>query len=90
MTRPLLPSSQELAAAWQLWVEACIETLGARRCTFESNFPVDKGSIRYTELWNALKRLTQNCSTSERASLFHGTALETYGIHINGSIQWAG
>jgi hypothetical protein len=36
-------------------------------------------------LWNALKRLTRNFSASERVSLFHGTVLDTYGIHIDGS-----
>ena len=39
----LPPSSGELADAWRPVMETCIETFGAGRCMFESNFPVDKG-----------------------------------------------
>lgn len=74
------PSSEELAAAWQPWVETCIETFGPTRCMFESNFPVDKGSFSYTAVWNAFKRLSRQYSPEERAALFHGTAAATYRI----------
>ena len=49
------PSSQELAAAWKPYIETCIELFGPDRCMFESNFPPDKQSCGYTELWNAFK-----------------------------------
>lgn len=74
------PSSLQLAAAWRPWMETCIEAFGARRCMFESNFPVDKGSYSYTTLWNAFKRLTASASDLERRALFEGTATRVYGL----------
>ncbi len=76
----LPPDSQQLAAAWQPYVETCIELFGAARCMFESNFPVDQGSCSYRVLWNAFKRLAASCSPDERAALFEQTALRTYRI----------
>jgi predicted TIM-barrel fold metal-dependent hydrolase len=76
----LPPSSDQLAAAWKPWIETCIEAFGADRCMFESNFPVDKGSYSYVNGWNAFKRLTAGCSTSERQKLFEGTASCVYRL----------
>jgi hypothetical protein len=50
--RDVPPSSEDLAAAWRQYIEPCIEAFGVKRCTFESNFPPDKQSCGYTELWN--------------------------------------
>ncbi len=72
------PSSEELAKAWRPYVEMCVEIFGAGRCMLESNFPVDKQSCGYSELWNAFKRLTAGYSASERAGLFSGTAARVY------------
>jgi hypothetical protein len=47
---PLPPSSGEMAQAWRPYVDACIESFGANRCMFESNFPVDKGACSYPVL----------------------------------------
>ena len=74
------PSSAALAQAWKPYIETCIEIFGPQRCMFESNFPVDKQSCGYTELWNAFKLVTRSLSASERASLFSQTALNTYRI----------
>lgn len=76
----LPPSSQQLAAAWQPWIETCIEAFGAGRCMFESNFPVDKGSYSFATGWNAFKRLTAGCSPAERQLLFEGTARRVYRL----------
>ncbi|RYX97988.1 MAG: amidohydrolase [Comamonadaceae bacterium] len=72
------PSSEDLANAWRPCIETCIELFGAERCMFESNFPVDKQSCGYSELWNAFKRLTAGCSNAERSALFSGTASRVY------------
>jgi hypothetical protein len=56
--RDVPPSSEDLAAAWRQYIEPCIEAFGVNRCMFESNFPPDKQSGGYTELWNAFKRIT--------------------------------
>jgi L-fuconolactonase len=74
------PASQQLAKAWQRWIETCIEAFGANRCMFESNFPVDKGSYGYGLAWNAFKRLTRHATRDERMALFSGTAERVYGL----------
>ncbi|MES2401252.1 MAG: amidohydrolase family protein [Pseudomonadota bacterium] len=78
------PSSQDLAKAWRPYVETCVEVFGGNRCMFESNFPVDKQACGYSELWNALKRLTAGCSASERTALFGGTAARVYRMTLAG------
>jgi predicted TIM-barrel fold metal-dependent hydrolase len=74
------PSSEDLAAAWKPYVETCIEAFGARRCMFESNFPVDKGSYGYAVFWNACKLLAKGASAAEKAELFSGTATRFYRL----------
>ena len=79
---PLPPSSGELATAWRPYVETCIESFGAHRGMFESNFPVDKGACSYPVLFNAFKRLAAGASASEKADLFAGTASRFYRLDI--------
>jgi L-fuconolactonase len=76
------PSSEELAAAWRPYIEPCIEAFGAARCMFESNFPPDKQSCGYTELWNAFKRLTAGASAGEKTALYSGTAARVYRLKV--------
>jgi predicted TIM-barrel fold metal-dependent hydrolase len=78
--RDVPPSSEELAAAWRQYVEPCIEAFGADRCMFESNFPPDKQSCGYTELWNAFKRITAGASAAEKKALYSGTAARVYRL----------
>jgi predicted TIM-barrel fold metal-dependent hydrolase len=73
-------SSEMLAADWRPYVESCIEAFGARRCMFESNYPVDSGAGAYGTIVNAYKRLTAGCSADERTSIFSGTAIEIYRL----------
>ncbi len=74
------PTSEELCAATRRYYETAIERFGPERCMFESNFPVDKVSCSYPVLWNSFKRLTQSYSASERAALFHDTAVRVYRL----------
>jgi predicted TIM-barrel fold metal-dependent hydrolase len=74
------PGSRELADATRRYYEFTIETFGAERCMFESNFPVDMASCSYTVLWNSFKRLTAGCSAAEKAQLFHDTAARVYRL----------
>jgi predicted TIM-barrel fold metal-dependent hydrolase len=78
--RPLPPSSTELANAIRPYVETCIEVFGPDRCMFESNFPVDKGSFSYTNIWNAFKLLASEYSDDEQAMLLRITAERFYRI----------
>jgi predicted TIM-barrel fold metal-dependent hydrolase len=72
----------ELAEAWKPYVETTIEAFGADRCMMESNFPVDKQSCGYGVLWNALKRITKNCSAAEKAALYRDTAARVYRLAV--------
>jgi predicted TIM-barrel fold metal-dependent hydrolase len=47
---------------------------------FESNFPPDKQSCGYIELWNAFKLASRAMSASERSDLFYRTACRTYRL----------
>jgi predicted TIM-barrel fold metal-dependent hydrolase len=78
--RELPPSSEELAALWQPYIETCIAAFGASRAMFESNFPVDKGSGSYPVFWNAFKRIAAGCSADEKAALFAGAATRFYRL----------
>ena len=74
------PSSDKLAAAWRPLMETSIELFGAKRCMFESNFPVDKGMFSYPVMWNAFKRIASGASATERSALFHDTAASFYRL----------
>jgi predicted TIM-barrel fold metal-dependent hydrolase len=78
----LPPSSEELAAAWRQYLEPCIEAFGPGRCMFESNFPPDKQSGGYTELWNAFKRITAGASAADKRALYSGTAARVYRMTL--------
>ncbi len=73
-------TSEELLAAWGEELRWCIDAFGADRCMFESNFPVDKVSCGYAALWGAFGQVVVDASPSERASLFHDTAVRTYRL----------
>jgi predicted TIM-barrel fold metal-dependent hydrolase len=80
--RDVPPASEELAVAWRQYVEPCIEAFGPARCMFESNFPPDKQSCGYTELWNAFKRITAGASAAEKKALYSGTAARVYRLTV--------
>jgi len=73
-------SSEEIAEAWRPFFEVCIEKFGARRCMFESNFPVQKRWCSYAVLWNACKRLAAGASAAEKSALFSSTAARVYRV----------
>jgi predicted TIM-barrel fold metal-dependent hydrolase len=75
-------SSAALAADWAPYVEASVETFGAARCMFESNYPVDSGAGTYGTIVNAFKRITARCSADERSAMFAHTAIEVYRLPI--------
>ena len=77
---PRPPASVDLAIAWRPYFETCIEAFGARRCMFESNFPVDKSVGSYRILWNAFKRVTAQASPDDKRALFQETASTFYRL----------
>jgi L-fuconolactonase len=78
--RPAPPGSEELANTIAPYINYCIDRFGVGRCMFESNFPVDRVSYSYTVIWNAFKRITKSFSASERAALFHDSAMRIYRL----------
>lgn len=78
--RKVAPSSNELATAWRPFIEPAIEMFGTERCMFESNFPVDRISTGYANLWNAFKKIAHGASDSEKEALFSGTARKFYRL----------
>lgn len=74
------PTSGELVDKTAPYYEHCINTFGADRCMFESNFPVDKESCSYNVLWNAFKKMSQTRTLTEKAALFHDTATRVYRL----------
>jgi len=74
-------SSLEFADIRRPYLMHCIEQFGPDRCTFESNFPVDNSVFGYGVLWNAYKRVAADFSPTEKAALFHDTAVRVYRIN---------
>jgi predicted TIM-barrel fold metal-dependent hydrolase len=74
------PTCDEFVAAQGRYYRHMIETFGADRCMFESNFPVDRMSLSYRVLWNGLKKVSRGYSEDEREALFAGTATRVYRL----------
>ncbi len=77
---PTPPTSDEFLAVQRRWYEHAIESFGPERCMFESNFPVDRFSLGYDVLWNALKRVASQYTDDEQHAMFAGTARRVYGL----------
>ena len=79
-TREQPPTSDEVVATQGRWYHHVIDTFGADRCMFESNFPVDRLSLSYPVLWNALKKIAARYTPAERSDLCAGTARRVYQL----------
>ena len=75
-----LPSNEQFAAAWRPYVDHCLETFGPGRCMFASNFPEDRSSISFRQVWNVYKHLCSGLSADERGMLFSGTSTKVYDL----------
>lgn len=78
--RDVPPNSDQIVADWGDDLRFIIDTFGADRCMFESNFPVDKVSFSYRIMWNAYKKLSAHYSEDDREKLFSGTARRIYRV----------
>lgn len=74
------PTGADLARAWADRLLPAIGLLGAERCMFGSNFPVDKGQCSWRALWNGFKIATAHLAQPDREQLFSRTAIDTYRI----------
>ncbi len=73
-------TSDEIVAAHRRYYLHAIECFGVDRCMMESNFPVDRLSVSYHVLFNALKKIVSDFSADEQHALFYGTAARVYGV----------
>ena len=78
--RESAPSSDDLLAVNRPWYEHTIQCFGPERCMFESNFPVDKVSCSYTNMYNQFFKLAADYPQDERELMFHDTALRVYRL----------
>ena len=78
----LPPSSNQLCDKWKPWIFETLDLFGLDRCMFESNFPVDKGSYSYGNLWNAFKKICASMSNNEKNKLFYKNAANLYKIEL--------
>lgn len=74
------PTSDELAESQRPYHLHAIDCFGPDRCMFESNFPIEKESVSYLVLWNALKKITAGFTDTEKKTLFAGTATQVYNL----------
>lgn len=77
---PRPPSSDVVAAWWSEVVRFAIDMFGPDRCMAESNYPVDRQTLPYAVLWNALQIMTASYTEDERNAIFHDTAARVYRI----------
>ena len=78
--RQLPPSSDEFVDAQSRYYHHAIACFGPERCMFESNFPVDRLSVGYRVLWNALKKMAADYSPAEQDLMFSGVARKVYRL----------
>lgn len=55
---------------------------GPRRCLLGSNFPVDRPSVTYEQLWSDYEAFAAALSSAERDQLFRDNAAAVYGIDL--------
>jgi predicted TIM-barrel fold metal-dependent hydrolase len=70
-----------MVAAAGAYVEQSIELFGVKRGMFESNYPAERTTAGYGEVWNFFKKMTESFSTDEKAALFHDNAARVYRLH---------
>ena len=74
------PGSEEVAAYWADDLRYCVDTFGPDRSMVESNFPVDRASLPYPVLWNALQIICSGYTDAEQDQIFSGTAIDVYRL----------
>jgi len=72
--------SDEIVDAHRDYYLHTIECFGTDRCMLESNFPVDRRSVSYAVLYNALKKIVADFSESEKDAMFSGNAERVYSL----------
>jgi hypothetical protein len=61
-------------------VLTAIDTFGAERCLFASNFPVDSLCASFDQIFEGFAAIVQDFSPAARSALFHDNAVRLYAI----------
>jgi predicted TIM-barrel fold metal-dependent hydrolase len=74
-----MPLQSMDAAVFRPWIDHCLESFGAGRCMFASNFPVDGMHGTYDDLYSTYDELTAGLDAVTRDQLFAANAERVYG-----------
>ena len=74
------PDAATFVAAQERWYRHTIDCFGPGRCMFESNFPIDKFSLDYEVLWEALATIASRYDDAQQQAMFAGTARRVYRL----------
>lgn len=72
--------SDDIVEAHRDYYLHTIDCFGTERCMLESNFPVDRRSVSYAVLYNALKKMVADFSEIEKDAMFSRNAERVYGL----------
>jgi predicted TIM-barrel fold metal-dependent hydrolase len=75
-----MPLGSMQADALRPWLEHAIDTFGAERCMFASNFPVDSAAGSFDDLYTTFDTVTGGLDEPSRDALFAGTAERVYRL----------
>ena len=70
----------DVAAALQPYVAHCLAAFGPDRCMFASNFPMDKVSLGFEQLYDGYRKLVESRSEADQRALFHDNAQRIYSL----------
>jgi L-fuconolactonase len=79
-TRSAPPSAGELTERFGPFVRYALDVFGVERCFFASNFPMDKVSARYSDIFEAFARLAAQRGPEAPRALLRTNASRFYGI----------
>ncbi|RLP54662.1 MAG: amidohydrolase [Ketobacter sp.] len=78
--RAVAPGSQELLDKTAPLFNFVLQQFGVDRCLFASNFPMDKVSLSFRQLYELYAHLVQNLPQPDQKKLFHDNAARVYKI----------
>jgi len=73
-------STAQIRDALAPFVEHALACFGVERCMFASNFPMDKVSLGWEQLYDAYRELVAARPLAEQRALFHDNVLRVYAL----------
>lgn len=75
-----MPLGSMRSEALRPWLEHALDTFGAERCMFASNFPVDSAAGSFDDLYTTFDTVTGALDDASRDALFASTAERIYRL----------